>query len=245
MPSAIRRLGVLVLGLMLVGCAAMRPGAPALLSDSVQALLPHADGDHFVYVWERIVDGQRIAQGIQVEHVTVVTAAEFEISMSEDGRPAGRVRLRDDGHAVWLLSEDDLTRGLGLSYDPPLLQFQAPVVAGEYRAAATATMTTLANSQVAGTVGVTQTITLSSAPAARAAVGTFPKTVAVRAVRTLQLLQGDTELHSESILAPGIGEIRSEGSASGTPALRRELACAIIGGARLGDCSKLNERWKD
>lgn len=204
--------------------------------------MPHADRDHFVYVWQRFDGGQLVGTGIQVEHVTALGAGEFEVLLSEDGMAVGRTRLRDTGDALLLVSEDDLTQGLRLAYDPPLTQLVVPLFAGEQRASASATMTRLADGQVVRAFPVEQTTNVGPGHAVDSPLGTFARTVVVQEVRTLQIPDGSTALTTTTVLVPGIGEISSIGSASGAPPLRRELACAIIGGRRVGDCTHLNQR---
>src|SRR5262245_34502995 len=105
---------------------------PVQLAPSVQALVPHAARDPFVYLWKRSNEGRPIGSGIQVEHVAALRApGEFEITMSEDGIASGRVRIRDDGKAIVVLGEDDLSRGIRLRYDPPLPYLESPVMSGE------------------------------------------------------------------------------------------------------------------
>jgi hypothetical protein len=67
----------------------------------------------------------------------------------------------------------------------------------------------------------------------------------VRTVRTLQSPEGTLELSTTMVLVPGIGEVLSDGLASGTPPTHRELVCAIIGGRTIGDCRNLNVILKE
>jgi hypothetical protein len=232
-------------GLCVSACSLTR-AKPIQLAASLDEFAPHADRDHFVFLWERIAGGQRVAQGIQVEHVsTSETAGEFEVTLSEDGVPAGRLSIRDDGHALLLVSEDDLSRGIRFSYDPPLPQLTAPLFAGERRAAALATVRQLADGQPLGTVQVTQVTEAHAAPTVHTPFGEYKHAVLLRTVRTLYFSEGITELQTSMVLAPGIGEVRSEGTASGAALLRRELACARIGGHAIGNCQDLQKRLEE
>jgi len=215
---------------------------PSVLASSLEELAPHADRDHFVFIWERFAGSQRVGEGIQVEHVSATGNGEFEVTVSEDGTPAGRLRVRDDGHALLLLSEDDTSRNMRLSYDPPLPQLTAPLIAGEEHAEAEATVSQLADGQAVGTIHVTQVTDFSAAPDVQSSLGEFKHGVLMHAVRTLHFPEGVTELRTSMVLVPGIGEIRSEGTASGAPLLRRELACALIGGHSVGNCQTLQQR---
>ena len=231
--------------LLLFGCSVLtRVRQPVPLATSLQQIVPHADRDHFVYSWQRFDDGQLVGNGIQVEHVTALGGGEFEVLLSEDGRMVGRTRLRDTGDALLLISEDDLTRGLRLAYDPPLTQLGVPLLAGEQRASASVTMTQVADGQVVGTFPVEQAINVEPGRAVDSPLGTFPRSIVVQEMRTLKIPDGSTELKTTTVLVPGIGEISSIGSASGAPPLRRDLACAIIGGQRVGNCANLNQ-WRD
>jgi hypothetical protein len=231
------------LALPLFGCSvltgARRPGP---LATSLQEIVPHADRDHFVYLWQRLDGKQLLGNGIQVEHVTAVGGGEFDVLLSEDGMAVGRTRLRDTGDALMLVSEDDLTKGLRLSYDPPLTQLAVPLFAGEQRASGSATLTRLEDKQVVAVFPVEQVINVEPGHAIRSALGNFPRSIVVQEARTLQIPDGPTALETTTVLVPGIGEISSVGSASDTPSLRRELACAIIGGRRVGDCTRLIQR---
>src|ERR1041385_8651260 len=75
---------------------------PIALATSLQALVPHADGDHFVYVFRRAFEGRFVDAGVQVEHVSAMHEADqFEVALSENGVGTGRVHLRDTGTAIW------------------------------------------------------------------------------------------------------------------------------------------------
>ncbi|MFI5364113.1 MAG: hypothetical protein ACHQ4J_00675 [Candidatus Binatia bacterium] len=238
--SLVAWLGI-VLGAVVSGCALVQT-KPSVLASSLEELAPHADGDHFVYIWERFADGQRLGEGIEVEHVSATGGGEFEVTVSEDGQPAGRLRVRDDGHALLLLSEDDLSRNMRLSYDPPLPQLTAPLLAAEQRSEATATVSRLADGHAVGTVRVTQITQARAAQDVHSSLGEYKRGVLMHVVRTLYFSEGATELQSSMMLVPGIGEVRSEGAASGAPVLRRALACALIGGHSVGNCQTLQQR---
>jgi len=210
---------------------------------SLQEFMPHGDRDHFVYVWQRFEGGQPVAQGIQVEHVTAGPGGEFEVTLSEDGQAVGRMRLRDRAVKLVLEFEEDLVRGFRISYDPPLLQIQLPLLAGRYESTASATFTRLSDGVVAGVVPVTQVVELSPGPAVDSRVGRYPQSVIIRLVRTLQTPEQAEELRTETVVVPGVGETSSMGNTADGLRMHREVACAIIGGHRLGDCTKLHSAW--
>jgi len=233
--------------LITLSCAACTPAAhrpPQPLATSLQELAPHADGDHFVYVWSQALGSGSVRAGIQVEHLTSLENGEFDVTLSEDGVVIGHTRFRDDGQALLLLSES-LGRSLRLSYDPPLPQLQTPVYAGEFRSAATASVLTVAEGKQLDTLAVTQLVEATAAPPVRSRLGDYAHGVQVRTVRTLQFADGPVELSSTAVLVPGIGEIRSEGAATGAAPLVRELACATIGGRAVGDCQTLRQRVEE
>jgi hypothetical protein len=249
MSASTVRIGLWICGAaLLCSCAAMHrtaPPQPVVLANSLRELLPHSDGDHLVYIWQRRVDGRPVAAGIQVEHVSGLGGGEFEVALSEDGVATGRVLIRDDAKALLILSEDDFARGLRLSYAPPLPYLEMPLVAGERHVTATATATQLATGESVGSVQVTQTVQASATSPVHSELGTYERPVLLRTTRRLETAEGALELTTAMILAPGVGEIRSDGSASGAPAMHRELACATIGGHHLGDCRTLNVRVKE
>lgn len=230
--------------LLCTACASTVPRPPQPLATSLQELAPHADGDHFVYVWSQALGGGSVRAGVQVEHLTARDNGEFDVTLSEDGAVVGHTRFRDDGHTLLLLSES-LGRSMRVSYDPPLAQLETPVYAAEFRSAATATISTVAESKQLDTVPVTQLVETTAAPAVRSRLGDYTQGVQVRTVRTLQLPDGPIELSSTAVLVPGIGEIRSEGAATGAAPLVRELACATIGGRAIGDCRTLRQRVEE
>ncbi len=232
-----------VCGLLLAGCAALQAHPqPPRLAETLQQIAPHADRDHFVYVWQRVEAGQVIASGIQVEHVSALGEGEFEVLLSEDGTAVARTRFRDTGSSLLLEREEDLIRSLRLTYDPPLPQLTAPVIPGEQRASASVSLARLEDSQVVGVFPAQQEVRVSPGPAVRFAFGNFGHSVLVQVSRTLQMPEESAELKSETLLVDAIGEVRSTGSASATQLLRRELVCAIIGGKRVGDCTDLIRR---
>jgi hypothetical protein len=232
---------------IVVSCAACAPlmhRAPQPLATSLQAIAPHADGDHFVYVWKQVVNGGIVRAGIQVEHLTSIGNGEFEVTLSEDGAVIGHTRFRDDGHALLLMSET-LGHGLRLSYDPPLPQLEVPLYAGATRATATATVSAVDTDTQLDTFPVMQLVEASSAPRLQVQLGDYTNGVQIHTVRTLQFPKGPLEVSSTAVLVPGFGEMRSEGMATGVPRLVRELACATIGGRAIGNCRTLRQRVEE
>jgi len=228
-------------------CAAERPAPPGgILATSLQELVPHNDRDHFVYAFVRTLDGRFFGDGIQVEHVSALQSpGEFEVTLSENGIASGRVHIRDTGSAIMLLSEDDLSRGIRLTYDPPLPYLEAPVVSGEQHAESTASITRLTDGEPAGSLQVAQMVRASAAPPGRTILGRYTGGVAIHTVRTLQSPDGQIDLSTTLVLVSGLGEVQSDGIVPGAPALHRELACATLDGRRIGDCRDLNARVKE
>jgi predicted protein tyrosine phosphatase len=241
---ALHSMAVWTLVVLGAACTLATRRPPQPLATSLQELAPHADGDHFVYVWRQALGSGSVRAGVEVEHLTSLGNGEFDVTLSEDGVIVGRTRFRDDGHALLLLSES-LGRSLRLSYDPPLPQLETPVYAGESRSTATAVVTTVAEGKQLDTLQVTQLVETTAAPTVRSALGDYTHGVKVRTVRTLQFPNGPVELSSTAVLVPGIGEIRSEGAATGAAPLVRELACATIGGRAIGNCQTLRQRVEE
>lgn len=227
----------------------------SVLAESLTHLQPIHDRDHFVYLWQRIIDGRRAGEGIHVEHVTAgERPGEFEIAVTEDGRASEQLKLSASPDSIELIEEEDLGQGFRLTYSPPLTQLRAPVVFGEQTSASTATVTQTSDNKVVNSIEVTQVVSVSPVRTVESSLGTFHPAVAITAVRTLRTPAGAIELKSALVIAPGIGEIRSEGTAHvalqdlaenhPTPPpviVRRELACAIIGGRAIGDCRMVDE----
>jgi len=155
------------------------------------------------------------------------------------------VRIRDVGKGIVLLSEDDLTRGVRLQYDPPLPYLEGPVVTGEQHATSEAKITTLSDGAPLGALRVAQVIQVRAAGTVRSRLGAFTRAVSVDTARTLQGPSGDLQMRTAMLVAPGIGEIRSEGSVPDEPLLYRELACAFIGGHPIGDCRRLDQSLQE
>ncbi len=238
-PGLLGLLGIASLS----GCALFGPPRP--LADSVQELVPHSDGDHFVFIWQRTANGKALSNGIQVEHVTAVEGGDFEITLSENAIGVGRVRIRDVGKGIVLLSEDDLTRGIRLQYDPPLPYLDGPVVTGEQHATSEAKVTALSDGSPVGALRVAQVIQVRPAGVVRSRLGAFDRVVAVDTARTLEGPAGDVKMRTAMLVAPGLGEIRSEGSVADEPLLHRELACALVSGRPIGDCHRLNQTLQE
>jgi hypothetical protein len=221
-----------------------RNGGEAL-ADSLAELMPHGDRDHFVYIWQRVADGKRLAEGVQVEHVQRSPESdEFEIVLSENGVPGGRLRMRDDGQQIALLDEDDLEQQLRLTFTPPLTQFEIPLVAGEKVSRSTATISSLTKESEVTSVDVSQVVRLSSARNVKSSVGNYPRGIGVETERTLHWPWGDAAYRMTAMLVPGLGEVRSEAHTGDEFVTRRELACAIIGGRAVGDCKTVEARIK-
>lgn len=221
---------------LLAGCAASK-GKGAPLAVSIQELAPHHDRDHFVYLVERPgPDGFR-PSSLQVEHVTRLEHPEdFEVALSEDGMPTGRVHMRDDGQTLWLLSEDDFARGVRMSYEPPLAYFRVPLFPGESLSEGEVRIRRLADGQAVGTMRIVHRVKASAAGPGQWLSGAYTGGVHLRMERSLSGTDGNIDLASTTVLVPGIGDVRSEGSLGGEVALRRTLACALVGNRSIGDC---------
>lgn len=229
--------------LPLAGCSLFRSApAPTTLATSVQSLAPHGDRDHFVFVWERVASNRVLASGLQVEHVNALAAPEeFEITLSEDGVPSGRVHIRDSGTAISVLGEDDLLRGIRMTYDPPLPYLESPLLAGKHKANTTAHVTALVDGQQIGTLAVKQVTEFSPAPPITTSVGTFAAPIRVETKRSIEGAAEPIDVRTKLLLGAGVGEIQSEVGAGGEVLLRRRLACAIIGGRARGNCQAAGE----
>lgn len=221
------------------GCGQVR--TEPLFARPLAELVPHNHRDHFVFVVERPTqDGFRPA-ALQVEHVTKLPAGdEYEVALSEDGMATGRVVLRDDGSTLWILVEEDFTRGLRLSYDPPIPYVSVPLYPGERTFTSNADLRQLGTNQAAGRLLVTQKTRAKAEPAGQWLAGTYASAIRLEVERSYTGPEGPTQLTSSTVLVPGIGEVRSEGAAAGSPVMRRQLACAIIGSRRIGDCRALS-----
>jgi hypothetical protein len=249
--AAARRRGrwlLLLAGTLGLSACALLPAGRGRtrLATRLQDLMPLADRNHFVYVFVRIEGGQRIGDGIQVEHVSaLVQPNEFEVLLSENGVAVERIHVRETGTAILLLAEDDLVRGVRMTYQPPLPYVEVPLYSGERQAATTAEVTRLVDGRPLGSLQVTQVEQARPGPPLRSRLGAFPHTIVLRMIRTLQDPGGTVRLSTTMVLVPGIGEVRSEGMLAGAPSLQRELACALLGTRRVGDCGNLKPRWED
>ncbi len=223
------------------GCSALKP-APDALAKTLSEIVPHHDRDHFVFLVERpSADGFR-PSALQVEHISKLEPTnEYEVSLSEDGMATGRVIIRDDGTTLWLVSEEDYTRGLKLTYEPPLPYLTVPLFPGESTATSSADVRQLGTNQAAGTLRVTQITRTQAAPPGQWMFGTYARGVQLTTERTLHGPDGPVQLTNVTILVPGVGEVRSEGRAAGSPVMRRQLACAIVANRSVGNCAQLFE----
>ena len=233
------------MALLLCGGCAARNGSD-VLADSLAELMPHSDRDHFVYIWQKISGGQRLAEGVQVEHVQRSPEGdEFEVVLSENGVPGGRLRLRDDGQEISLLDEDDLAQQMRLSFSPPLTQYEIPLVAGERTSRSTATVTSLTKEAEVTSVNVSQIVRLTAARNVKSSIGNYPRGIGVETERTLHWPWGDAAFRMNAMVVPGLGEIRSEATSGEDFIMRRELACAIIAGRAIGDCKTVDARVQE
>lgn len=233
---------LLLLSPLLGGCGLVF-GKGGGAESSLREVLPFQDRDHFVYLWQRIVDGRREAEGVQIEHISALPSPhELEVTISEDGTAAGRMRLFYDGKRVDLLAEDDLAEGIRRTYDPPLSQLRAPLADGERDMQSRAIVSRIDDGMALAEIEVQQKVRVSHVKRIDSHLGRFDSGVVVEARRTLHTPDGKVEMMSAILLVPGIGEIRSEGTTmapNGTTVravLRRELACAIVRNQAIGDC---------
>jgi len=67
----------------------------------------------------------------------------------------------------------------------------------------------------------------------------------VETQRILHWPWGDAAYATNAMVVPGLGEIRSEASTEEGVVMRRELACAIIGGHSIGDCSSVAAKIRE
>lgn len=243
MPRDLRLLVSCLAALFLTACSTARQHP--IFDRSLAELVPHNDRDHFVFLVERPTPAGFRPAALQVEHVTKLPEAnDFEVSLSEDGMATGRVVLRDDGTTLWLVAEEDYTRGLRLSYDPPLPYVSVPLFAGESQFTSSADLRQLGTNQAAGRLSVVQRTRTRPEPAGQWFAGTYSGGVRLEVERTYHSPDGPLQLTSTTVLVPGIGEVRSEGSAAGSPVMRRQLACATVGNRRVGDCRILVDRLR-
>lgn len=230
---------ILTLAAFAPGCGA-RQATRELLANSLAEIVPHHDRDHFVFLVERPSPEGFRPSALQVEHVSKLTdSGDYEVALSEDGMATGKVLIRDDGQTLWLVSEEDYTRGFKLTYEPPLPYLSVPLFAGETKATSSADVRQLGTNQAAGRLQVTQTTRTAAAPPGQWMFGTYSRGVQLTTERTLVGPDGPLQLTNVTILVPGVGEVRSEGSAAGSPVLRRQLACAIVANRSVGNCAQL------
>jgi hypothetical protein len=238
------RFGALAAALVVAGCASA-PAPRQPLASVLRDILPHYHRDHRVYLVERATPAGFEPSSLQVEHITKLDAAgELEVALSEDGVATGRVRVRDDGRTLWLVSEDDYSRGLRMSYDPPLPYLTVPLFAGEVRSESDVTLRRLADGQAAGRAQATLVTEASAAQPGEWLMGSYGSAIQLRTRRTLMAPDGDMQLSSTTLLVPGIGEVESELGAPGQPQIRRALACAIIANRAVGNCRDLAKRFR-
>ena len=92
---------------------------------------------------------------------------------------------------------------------------------------------------------MSQIVRLTAARNVKSAVGNFPHGIGVETERTLHWPWGDAAVRMSSMVVPGLGEIRSEARTSEDFVMRRELACAIIGGRAVGDCKTVDAKVEE
>ena len=237
-----RRLSAAALCLVMSGCTAQQVAAPptvdeVLFTGTLQELAPHHSGDHFVYRATGVDGGDRL----QVEHLSALdTAGEFLVNMSEDGIAIGGTHVRDDGAAVSVVSEAAPQQDAMLVYAEPLPSFVVPLPSRLPRATSSVTLLRVSDGTVLARGRAEQTMT-----ARRVSPDASGATFELHTERSVVLPNQVMHLSATTWIAPGIGEVRSEGRTNGGPLLRRTLLCAVIGGQRVGDCAALTNAAKE
>lgn len=230
---------VVLLLLCASGCAARRGD---ILAESLGGLMPHGDRDHFVFASEKSMGEAAIERGTTVEHVSALDSpGEFQVTESADGVRMGDSRWLSNDAGISLVSEDVEGLGVRLRYDPPLLVFPKPLLAGEHRSTAVAAATRLENGEVVGSFNASLVLQSEAARAQHPLAGGAPA-VSLRTTRSLQGPGGALVIRVESINAEGIGEVESIAALDGMPlVVRRSLVCGFIQGRAVGRCNDAAE----
>lgn len=248
----------LVFSVSCVGCGGMRLWPTnGILAEAATDLQPVHDRDHFVYQWERLVNGKLMGRGTHIEHITALSEeGEFEVAIAEDGRASERLHLRVTATGLDLVAEEDLNQGIRIEYEPPLPQLRTPVRSGVETVSGSAVILRIDDRTVLSEVPVTQILEVSSARGIESSVGNFDRGVTLHARRTMASAVGPIDMETIVLLVPGVGEIRSEGLGTApemaedapTPPkiiTRRQLVCAIVDGKGIGNCRKIAREQGD
>jgi len=231
-------IAALVLGAALTGCAAKaRPGD--VLAARLADLMPHGDRDHFVYVSQRSLPNHEPQVNLTVDHVSALDRpGEFQVTESSDGERLGDSRWIADERGIALVSEEVDGLGVHVAYDPPLLLFPQPLVAGEHRAEATGAATSLDDGKPMGVFRASAVV--KSSPTRTTHPLASGDAVLIEMTRSLVGPHGALVLHSDTVSAEGVGEIESIAALEGVPiVVRRSLVCGFIQGRAIGRCDEL------
>jgi hypothetical protein len=238
-------LGLALASLLFAGCAAHAPPAAdargeVLYDGTLQELVPHHDGDEFVYR----ISGTAAPDLIFVQRVSApADGGDVLVTLSQDGRDdaiAVATNLRDDGHTLWIVREELRQMDLVLVYTEPLPYLAVPVRAGVTETSSAVTLKRLSTGEVLGEGRAHQRLTIARGPAARG-----PDVIALGMERRLEMGNRTMNVKIGTWLKPGVGAIISEGANEGSPITRQELVCATVAGRRIGDCPHAGDEPAD
>lgn len=236
-PLPVWVLALIVLAAGGAGCSALSTRPGEVLARQLGDLMPHGDRDHFVYRSEKRMDDAVLESNLVVEHFSSLPApGEFEVTESIDGMRSGDSRWRVDERGISLLSEDLEGLGVRLEYDPPLLVFPQPLLAGEHRAAATGAASSLVDGAPVGSFRTTLLLESSRTRTNHPLAAGAPA-VSLRVTRSLHGPGGALVLKVDTVNAEGVGEVESVARLDGAPfVIRRSLVCGFIQGRAVGRC---------
>lgn len=229
------RFAVAVVCLALAACAA-RTSEPAgsgevLFAGSLQELLPHHDGDEFVYR----ISGTGVPDAIVVQRIVAAGNGGKVVATIGKQEPSGTVMvasdLRDDGSTLWVEREEMRAMDLVLLYAEPLPYLNVPLRAGVTESGSAVTLQRLSTGEVVAKGRSLQRISVTRAPAEAG-----PDVLAVGVERNLDLGDSKMQTRSGTWLKPGIGAVLSESTSEGGPITRQQLVCARIEGKEIGTC---------
>jgi hypothetical protein len=227
--------------LALAACAAQQasappPGGEVLFDGTLQELLPHHDGDEFVYR----ISGDGTPDTLVVQRISAPgDGGTVFATLGKQGPGEGVVvasELRDDGTTLWVVREEMRAMDLALLYAQPLPYLKVPLRTGVTESRSPVTLQRLSTGEVVAKGQALQRVSVTRAPAEAG-----PEVLAIGVERHLDIGDKTVQTRSGSWLKPGIGTVLSQNASEAGPITRQQLVCARIQGKEIGNCTPAGE----
>jgi hypothetical protein len=197
-----------------------------LFAGPLQELVPHHDGDEYMYR----VRAAGFPDSIVVQRVTVPRPGEIVVTLTKDNLALTQSYLRADAASLALVREELATNGISLTYEEPLPYVAVPLLQGTTESHSPVVLRRLATGEILAKGSAEQRLTIERAPAT-------PPLVLFALISDRRVTFGDRTIvaHTTTWMSPGVGPMLAEVVSGGMPS-RQELLCAFIEGKQIGTC---------